>query len=186
MKIKHLAVTLAAGLCASAALAEGSLRDEFLAGPCVVSIAQGRNLSKEDPKANDFWNRINASLQKFLEERLIENKVVLESDFYGVEAADYDARWKGVATLANKKRCPFLLQLGAYAERPNELTVHVAVNRMSYDRSEAARGTHVSFGAQVYERDYKYDTTGDFGRTFIFSEVARRYAEDLLAAAPKP
>ena len=186
MKSIILATGLAAALCSSAGIAQTTIRGEFLSIPCIVSVAHGRNLSKSDPKANEFWNKVNASLQKFLEDRLIEDKVTIENDFFPVEAADEDARWKDVAKLANQKRCPLLLQLAAYAERPNEMTVRISVNRMSYEKTVDPSGTQVSVGKQTYEREYKYDTTGSFGQTFIFSQVARRYAEDLLASPVQP
>lgn len=184
-KFASLALALPLALAPALAAAQ-SMQEQLATEPCVVSIAHGRNLSRERPALNDRWNTINASIQKFMDDRLRERQVKVFSELYLVETTDAQLKLQGTLRLAGEHQCTVLLQFSAYAAKANELTTEVLVSRLEYRRNAEDTATVITVGATLYERQRKYDTSGDFTRNFILRDTGVEYANHLLAAPAKP
>ena len=165
-----LIASLAAPLASHAA-------DREVPPGCTVVAGGGRNLSADDPTANERWNRLNfsfydAALTAFMSEGNVEQA------FFAVEANDPQKNAEALLARAAKAGCHRLAFVSVFSDPSQAEATLVFVLRVAPIQRRA--GARVSMGAAAYQKEYRFQATPETLSQVVPSRIAEQAVRDYL------
>lgn len=144
---------------------------------CTVVAGGGRNLSADDPLANERWNRLNfsfydAALTAFMSEGNVEQA------FFAVEANDPHKNANALLARADKAGCQRLAFVSVFSDPRQADAPLVFVLRVAPIHRRA--GARVSMGAAAYEKEYRFQATPETLSQVVPSRIAEEAVRDYL------
>jgi hypothetical protein len=175
-----LAASLLAPLLCAAA-------DPLQPAGCTVVAGGGRNLSADDPEANERWNRLNfsfydAALTAFMSEGSVEQA------FFAVQANDPGKNADAVLARAAKAGCHRLAMVSVFSDvskpdTPLVFALRVAPLHRPADATQP--GAAVRMGAAAYEKEYRFPATPETLAKVVPSRIAEQAVRDYLQSVKR-
>jgi hypothetical protein len=171
--------------CLVAPLAGHAADPEVPAG-CTIVAGGGRNLSANDPAANERWNRLNfsfydAALTAFMSEGNVEQA------FFAVESNDPRKNADALLARAAQTGCHRLAFVSVFsdASKPDApLVFALRVAPLHRPAGGSQPEARVSMGA-AYEKEYRFQATPETLSQVVPSRIAEQAVRDYLQSVKR-